>query len=74
MPGDAPDAFPLSIQLTADQLDEYAASAPARVALLLGTEGDGLSHSALEAADKERLAVLALDERSTLGKVVVEVR
>jgi len=33
-------------------LDEYAASAPDRVALLLGTEGDGLSRDALRAADR----------------------
>jgi tRNA G18 (ribose-2'-O)-methylase SpoU len=33
-------------------LDEYAASAPERVALLLGTEGDGLSRDALRAADR----------------------
>lgn len=32
-------------------LDVFAASAPARVALLLGAEGDGLSRRALEAAD-----------------------
>ncbi|MET1045018.1 MAG: RNA methyltransferase [Microbacteriaceae bacterium] len=33
-------------------LDEYAASAPDRVALLLGSEGDGLTHSALAGADR----------------------
>jgi tRNA G18 (ribose-2'-O)-methylase SpoU len=33
-------------------LDEYAASAPERVALLLGTEGDGLSRDALRVADR----------------------
>jgi len=33
-------------------LDEYAASAPERVALLLGTEGDGLSRDALRASDR----------------------
>ncbi|WP_157156171.1 MULTISPECIES: RNA methyltransferase [unclassified Diaminobutyricimonas] len=33
-------------------LDEYAASAPDRVAVLLGSEGDGLTHSALAGADK----------------------
>lgn len=32
-------------------LDEYAADPPERVALLLGTEGDGLSRRALAAAD-----------------------
>jgi len=33
-------------------LDEYAASAPDKVALLLGTEGDGLSRRALAGADR----------------------
>lgn len=32
-------------------LDAFAADPPERVALLLGTEGDGLSHGALEGAD-----------------------
>lgn len=32
-------------------LDAFAASAPSRVALMLGAEGDGLSRRALEAAD-----------------------
>ncbi|PPF85537.1 rRNA methyltransferase [Subtercola sp. Z020] len=32
-------------------LDAYAASPPARVAILVGTEGDGLSRAALSAAD-----------------------
>lgn len=32
-------------------LDEFAASAPSRVALMLGAEGDGLSRRALAAAD-----------------------
>jgi tRNA G18 (ribose-2'-O)-methylase SpoU len=32
-------------------LRDFAASAPERVALVLGTEGDGLSHTALAAAD-----------------------
>ncbi|MEU1973706.1 RNA methyltransferase [Microbacterium sp. NPDC019599] len=32
-------------------LDEFAAAAPERVALILGAEGDGLSRRALEAAD-----------------------
>ncbi|MBI5160043.1 MAG: RNA methyltransferase [Micrococcales bacterium] len=34
------------------ELGEYAASAPERVALLLGTEGDGLSAAALSGADR----------------------
>lgn len=38
----APDAVPL---------DDFAASAPERVALVLGTEGDGLSRAALREAD-----------------------
>lgn len=42
----------LALSDEAVDLDVYAASAPERVALLLGTEGDGLSHSALEAADR----------------------
>ncbi|GAB3407049.1 RNA methyltransferase [Schumannella luteola] len=33
-------------------LDAYAASAPERVALMLGTEGDGLSRDALRGADR----------------------
>ena len=32
-------------------LDEFAADAPERVALVLGTEGDGLSAAALGVAD-----------------------
>ncbi len=32
-------------------LDDYAGSLPDRVALVLGTEGDGLSAAALQAAD-----------------------
>jgi tRNA G18 (ribose-2'-O)-methylase SpoU len=32
-------------------LDEFAANQPDRLALVLGTEGDGLSHQALEQAD-----------------------
>lgn len=35
----------------ASSLDDFAASAPERVALVLGTEGDGLSRAALGAAD-----------------------
>ncbi|GAA4264669.1 RNA methyltransferase [Frondihabitans peucedani] len=42
----------LALSDDAVALDEYAAHAPERVALLLGTEGDGLSRSALEAADR----------------------
>ncbi|PPI28381.1 RNA methyltransferase [Rathayibacter sp. AY1B5] len=38
----APDAVPL---------DEYAATRPERVAIVLGAEGDGLSRAALDAAD-----------------------
>ncbi|BDZ50569.1 rRNA methyltransferase [Frondihabitans sucicola] len=41
----------LALSDDAVDLGEYAAAAPSRVALLLGTEGDGLSHSALDAAD-----------------------
>ncbi|MDI2098162.1 TrmH family RNA methyltransferase [Ruicaihuangia caeni] len=33
-------------------LDEYAAEAPERVALLMGSEGDGLSEAAMAAADR----------------------
>lgn len=33
-------------------LDEYAATAPERVAMVFGTEGDGLSRAALENADR----------------------
>lgn len=32
-------------------LDDYAATRPDRVALMMGTEGDGLTHAALDAAD-----------------------
>ncbi|HWK77563.1 RNA methyltransferase [Microbacterium sp.] len=41
----------LALSDDAVPLDAYAADRPERVALLLGTEGDGLSHMALEAAD-----------------------
>lgn len=43
-----------ALALTPDAVDlgEYAASAPDRVALLLGTEGDGLSRAALAGADR----------------------
>jgi len=42
----------LALDDTAVSLDSYAASAPERVALLLGTEGDGLSRAALRNADR----------------------
>jgi tRNA G18 (ribose-2'-O)-methylase SpoU len=41
----------LALDDKAVELDEFVASAPERVALLLGTEGDGLSHDALRHAD-----------------------
>jgi tRNA G18 (ribose-2'-O)-methylase SpoU len=41
----------LALRDDAVGLEQYAADPPARVALLLGAEGDGLSRSALEAAD-----------------------
>jgi len=41
----------LALSDDAVTLDAYAAAPPDRVALLLGTEGDGLSRAALEAAD-----------------------
>ena len=41
----------LALSDAAVTLDAYAAAPPERVALLLGTEGDGLSRRALEAAD-----------------------
>ena len=41
----------LALAPTAVGLDEFAANAPDRVAIVLGTEGDGLSRAALEAAD-----------------------
>ncbi len=41
----------LALDERAIALEDYAASAPARVALLLGTEGDGLSSAALHEAD-----------------------
>lgn len=42
-----------ALALTPDavDLDEFGATPPARIALVLGTEGDGLSRAALEAAD-----------------------
>ncbi|TDN93030.1 RNA methyltransferase [Microbacterium sp. BK668] len=42
----------LALSEDAVALDEFAASAPYRVALLLGAEGDGLSRRALAAADR----------------------
>ena len=41
----------LALSDDAVTLDSYAAAPPDRVALLLGTEGDGLSRAALQAAD-----------------------
>jgi tRNA G18 (ribose-2'-O)-methylase SpoU len=41
----------LSLAETAISLDEFVDVAPAKVALLLGSEGDGLSRAALESAD-----------------------
>jgi tRNA G18 (ribose-2'-O)-methylase SpoU len=41
----------LALSPTAVSLDDFAADPPARVALVLGAEGDGLSRAALEAAD-----------------------
>ena len=41
----------LALSDDAVTLDEYAAAPPSRVAILLGTEGDGLSRAALSAAD-----------------------
>jgi tRNA G18 (ribose-2'-O)-methylase SpoU len=41
----------LALSPDAVTLDDYAASPPARVALVVGTEGDGLSRAALAAAD-----------------------
>ena len=41
----------LALSDVAVTLDAYAAAPPDRVALLLGTEGDGLSRAALQAAD-----------------------
>lgn len=42
----------LALSPDAVDLGEYAASAPERVAILLGTEGDGLSSAALTGADR----------------------
>jgi tRNA G18 (ribose-2'-O)-methylase SpoU len=41
----------LALSERAVELDDFAAAAPDRVALILGTEGDGLSTDALSAAD-----------------------
>ncbi|MCU1598087.1 MAG: rRNA methyltransferase [Glaciihabitans sp.] len=41
----------LALSPDAVELQDFAASAPSKVALLLGTEGDGLSTAALTAAD-----------------------
>jgi tRNA G18 (ribose-2'-O)-methylase SpoU len=41
----------LALSTDAVTLDQYAASAPEKVALIVGTEGDGLSRAALAAAD-----------------------
>ncbi len=41
----------LALSPTAVNLDKFAATAPDRVALVLGTEGDGLSRAALDNAD-----------------------
>jgi tRNA G18 (ribose-2'-O)-methylase SpoU len=41
----------LALSDAAVELDDFAAAAPERVALILGTEGDGLSPDALSAAD-----------------------
>ncbi|MEJ1087583.1 RNA methyltransferase [Microbacterium sp. Mu-80] len=42
----------LALSEDAVTLDAYAASAPERVALVMGTEGEGLSDAALKAADR----------------------
>jgi tRNA G18 (ribose-2'-O)-methylase SpoU len=41
----------LALSPDAVTLDEYAASAPEKIALVVGTEGDGLSRAAIAAAD-----------------------
>jgi tRNA G18 (ribose-2'-O)-methylase SpoU len=41
----------LALASDAVTLDEYAANAPSKIALVVGTEGDGLSSAALAAAD-----------------------
>jgi len=45
------DVAALALSDDAVTLDEYVAAPPDRIALLLGTEGDGLSRSALQASD-----------------------
>lgn len=45
------DLVALALRDDAVPLDVYAASRPEKVALVLGTEGDGLSEAALDAAD-----------------------
>ncbi|MEF2979253.1 TrmH family RNA methyltransferase [Subtercola sp. YIM 133946] len=45
------DIAALALSDTALTLDEYAASPPERVAVVFGTEGDGLGRAALAAAD-----------------------
>ncbi len=42
----------LALSEDAVELDDYVAAAPERVALVVGTEGDGLSRAALAAADR----------------------
>jgi tRNA G18 (ribose-2'-O)-methylase SpoU len=44
-------ALALALADDAVSLDDLVAAQPERLALMLGTEGDGLSHGALEAAD-----------------------
>ena len=41
----------LALSADAVELDDYAANQPAKLALVVGTEGDGLSRAALDAAD-----------------------
>ena len=41
----------LALDENAVSLDEFASAAPERIAIVLGTEGDGLSRAALDAAD-----------------------
>lgn len=46
------DVAALALRDDAVPLGDYAADRPAKVALVMGTEGDGLSRSALESADR----------------------
>lgn len=46
------DLAALALADDAERLDDYAADRPERVALMLGSEGDGLSRQALDAADR----------------------